>query len=265
MRCAGREAGRADGQEREVSMMQRWPVRRPRPYRQRDHSVAPLITGQRIMDCFFPLLKGGKAAVPGPFGAGKTMVQQQIARWANADIVLYVGCGERGNELVDILQSFPKLRDPHTGRSLMERTLLVANTSNMPVVAREASVYTAVTIAEYYRQMGLNVMLLADSTSRWAQALREVSGRLEEIPGEEAFPAYLESVIAAFYERGGAVKLHDGSIGSVTIGGTVSPAGGNFEEPVRSNTLTPWMKLGLLFLLSCGREKNVVEYQPVAR
>lgn len=226
----------ADGQVRELTLYHRWPVRSPRPYHRRDNAVAPLITGQRILDTFFPLLKGGKAAVPGPFGAGKTMVQQQIARWSNADIVIYVGCGERGNELVDILESFPGLTDPHTGRSLMERTLLVANTSNMPVVAREASIYVGVTIAEYYRDQGYDVVMVADSTSRWAEALREVAGRLGQMPVEEGYPAYLASRLAAFYERAGRVETLSGDRGSVTLIGAVSPPGGDFSEPVTSHT-----------------------------
>lgn len=224
------------GRTHALKLYHRWPVRTPRPYRQRDHAVAPLLTGQRILDTFFPLLKGGKAAVPGPFGAGKTMVQQQIARWANADIVIYVGCGERGNELVDILESFPKLIDPRSGRSLMERTLLVANTSNMPVVAREASVYVGVTLAEYYRDQGHDVVLVADSTSRWAEALREVGGRLGQMPVEEGYPAYLASRLAAFYERAGRVEALAGGRGSITLIGAVSPPGGDFSEPVTTHT-----------------------------
>jgi V/A-type H+-transporting ATPase subunit A len=202
----------------------------------RDHAVEPLVTGQRILDTFFPLLKGGKGAVPGPFGAGKTMLQQQIARWANADIVIYVGCGERGNELVDVLESFPELLDPYSGRSLMERTLLVANTSNMPVVAREASIYVGVTIAEYYRDQGYDVVMVADSTSRWAEALREVGGRLGQMPVEEGYPAYLASRLAAFYERAGRVVTLAEARGSVTVIGAVSPPGGDFSEPVTSHT-----------------------------
>ncbi len=225
-----------DGEERSLQMYHRWPVRTPRPYRQRDDAVAPLLTGQRILDTFFPLLKGGKAAVPGPFGAGKTMVQQQIARWANANVVIYVGCGERGNELVDILESFPKLTDPHSKRSLMERTFLVANTSNMPVVAREASIYVGVTMAEYYRDQGYDVVMVADSTSRWAEALREVSGRLGQMPVEEGYPAYLASRLATFYERAGRVETLAGDRGSVTLIGAVSPPGGDFSEPVTSHT-----------------------------
>lgn len=219
-----------------LRMYHKWPVRYPRPYSDRDNSSQPLLTGQRILDTFFPLLKGGKAAVPGPFGAGKTMVQQQIARWANADIVLYVGCGERGNELVDILESFPKLKDPYSGRSLMERTFLVANTSNMPVVAREASIYVGVTMAEYYRDQGFDVVMVADSTSRWAEALREVAGRLGQMPVEEGYPAYLSSRLAAFYERAGAVTTLAGDTGSVSLIGAVSPPGGDFSEPVTSHT-----------------------------
>ncbi len=227
---------RADGHVHSLSMFHRWPVRKPRPYVQRDNSGEPLLTGQRVLDTFFPLLKGGKAAVPGPFGAGKTMVQQQIARWANADIVLYVGCGERGNEMVDILESFPELVDPHTKRSLMERTFLVANTSNMPVVAREASIYVGVTMAEYYRDQGYDVVMVADSTSRWAEALREVAGRLGQMPVEEGYPAYLASRLAAFYERAGSVETLAGNHGSVTLIGAVSPPGGDFSEPVTSHT-----------------------------
>jgi V/A-type H+-transporting ATPase subunit A len=224
------------GQTRRLQMYHRWPVRTPRPYLRRDDGVAPLITGQRVIDTFFPQLKGGKGAVPGPFGAGKTVVQQQIARWSNADIVIYVGCGERGNELVDVLETFPKLDDPYTGRKLMERTLLVANTSNMPVVAREASVYVGITMAEYYRDMGYDVVMLADSTSRWAEALREVSGRLGQMPVEEGYPAYLASRLAAVYERAGRVETQGAGSGSVTLIGAVSPPGGDFSEPVTSHT-----------------------------
>jgi len=225
-----------DGTIGELKLFQRWPVRIPRPYLKRDDVVAPLLTGQRILDTFFPLVKGGRAAVPGPFGAGKTMVQQQIARWADADIVIYVGCGERGNELVDILESFPKLTDPNTGRSLMERTLLVANTSNMPVVAREASIYVGVTLAEYYRDQGYDVVMVADSTSRWAEALREVAGRLGQMPVEEGYPAYLASRLAAFYERAGRVQTLAGGNGSISLIGAVSPPGGDFSEPVTGHT-----------------------------
>lgn len=224
------------GAVRELKLFHRWPVRTPRPYRRRDEAAEPLLTGQRILDTFFPLVKGGRAAVPGPFGAGKTMVQQQIARWSDADIVIYVGCGERGNELVDILESFPKLVDPRSGRSLMERTLLVANTSNMPVVAREASIYVGITLAEYYRDQGYDVVLVADSTSRWAEALREVAGRFGQMPVEEGYPAYLASRLAAFYERAGRVETFAGANGSITLIGAVSPPGGDFSEPVTSHT-----------------------------
>jgi len=228
----------AAGGRREVAMLQRWPVKRPiRCYAERLRPTEQLVTKMRVLDTFFPVAKGGTYCIPGPFGAGKTVLQQLTSRHADVDVVIVAACGERAGEVVETLREFPVLTDPRTGRSLMERTVIICNTSSMPVAAREASVYTAVTIAEYYRQMGLQVLLLADSTSRWAQALREVSGRLEEIPGEEAFPAYLESVIAAFYERAGCVRLNDGSMGSVTIGGTVSPAGGDFEEPVTQSTL----------------------------
>jgi len=224
------------GDIHELKLFHRWPVRTPRPYLRRDDAVAPLLTGQRILDTFFPVVKGGRAAVPGPFGAGKTMVQQQIARWSDASIVIYVGCGERGNEMVDILESFPLLTDPNTGRSLMERTLLVANTSNMPVVAREASIYVGVTLAEYYRDQGYDVVMVADSTSRWAEALREVAGRLGQMPVEEGYPAYLASRLAAFYERSGRVQTLAGASGSITLIGAVSPPGGDFSEPVTSHT-----------------------------
>ena len=227
----------ADG-DVDVTMLQRWPVKRPiRCYEERLRPAEQLVTKMRILDTFFPVAKGGTYCIPGPFGAGKTVLQQLVSRHADVDVVVIAACGERAGEVVETLREFPVLTDPRTGRSLMERTVIICNTSSMPVAAREASVYTAVTIAEYYRQMGLHALLLADSTSRWAQALREMSGRLEEIPGEEAFPAYLESVIAAFYERAGSVRLGDGAIGSVTIGGTVSPAGGDFEEPVTQSTL----------------------------
>jgi V/A-type H+-transporting ATPase subunit A len=225
-----------DGRVEKLRLYHRWPVRIPRPFRQRDHAVAPLITGQRILDTFYPLLKGGKAAIPGPFGAGKTMLQQQIARWCNAEIVIYVGCGERGNELTDVLESMPGLTDPRSGRPLMERTLLVANTSNMPVVAREASIYVGITLAEYFRDQGLDVVMVADSTSRWAEALREVAGRLGQMPVEEGYPAYLGSRLAAFYERAGRVETLAGNHGSVTLIGAVSPPGGDFSEPVTSHT-----------------------------
>jgi V/A-type H+-transporting ATPase subunit A len=221
-----------------LDMIFEWPVKRPiTAYAERLRPSTPLITKVRIIDTFFPVALGGTYCIPGPFGAGKTVLQQLTSRYAEVDIVLIAAVGERAGEVVETLREFPELIDPRTGRSLMERTVIISNTSSMPVAAREASVYTAVTIAEYYRQMGLNILLLADSTSRWAQAMREMSGRLEEIPGEEAFPAYLESVIASFYERAGQVRLKDGKLGSVTIGGTVSPAGGNFEEPVTQATL----------------------------
>ena len=226
------------GHVHEVTMLQRWPVKVPvLAYAERLRPTEPLVTKIRIIDTFFPVARGGTYCIPGPFGAGKTVLQQLTSRHAEVDIVVIAACGERAGEVVETLREFPELTDPRTGKSLMERTVIICNTSSMPVAAREASVYTAVTIASYYRQMGLNVLLLADSTSRWAQALRETSGRLEEIPGEEAFPAYLGSVIAGFYERGGVVRLKDGRTGSVTIGGTVSPAGGNFDEPVTQATL----------------------------
>jgi V/A-type H+-transporting ATPase subunit A len=226
----------AHGMVRKLKFYQRWPVRIPRPYRRRDHAVLPLVTGQRILDTFFPLLKGGKAAIPGPFGAGKTVLQHQIARWCNAQIVIYVGCGERGNELVDVLETMPQIMDPHTGKPLMERTMLVANTSNMPVVAREASVYVGITLAEYFRDQGYDVVMVADSTSRWAEALREVAGRLGQMPVEEGYPAYLASKLSAFYERAGRVETLAGDHGSVTLIGAVSPPGGDFSEPVTSHT-----------------------------
>jgi V/A-type H+/Na+-transporting ATPase subunit A len=226
------------GREHSVTLQQRWPVKQPlNVSRHRKMPSQPLVTGVRIIDSMFPIVRGGTYCIPGPFGAGKTVLQQITSRYAEVDIVVIAACGERAGEVVETLRTFPELEDPRTGRSLMERTIIICNTSAMPVAAREASVYTAATLAEYYRQMGLNVLLLADSTSRWAQAMREVSGRLEEIPGEEAFPAYLESRIAGFYERAGEIELRDGRIGSVTIGGTVSPAGGNFEEPVTQGTL----------------------------
>ncbi|MDR1971532.1 MAG: V-type ATP synthase subunit A [Treponema sp.] len=221
-----------------VAMSFHWPVKRPVDcFEERLKPAEPMVTRVRLIDTFFPVARGGTYCIPGPFGAGKTVLQQITSRHADVDIVILAACGERAGEVVETLKEFPELTDPRTGRSLMERTVIICNTSSMPVAAREASVYTAATLAEYYRQMGLNVLLLADSTSRWAQAMREMSGRLEEIPGEEAFPAYLESTIASFYERAGIVRLRDGSIGSVTIGGTVSPAGGNFEEPVTQATL----------------------------
>jgi V/A-type H+-transporting ATPase subunit A len=221
-----------------VSLSFRWPVKRPIDcFVERYMPTEPMVTRVRLIDTFFPVARGGTYCIPGPFGAGKTVLQQITSQHADVDIVILAACGERAGEVVETLKEFPELKDPKTGHSLMERTIIICNTSSMPVASREASVYTAVTLAEYYRQMGLNVLLLADSTSRWAQAMREMSGRLEEIPGEEAFPAYLESTIASFYERAGTVRLRDGSVGSVTIGGTVSPAGGNFEEPVTQATL----------------------------
>ena len=226
------------GREIPLSMSFKWPVKRAvRCYSERLAPIETMETKVRLIDSFFPVAKGGTYCTPGPFGAGKTVLQHTTSKYADVDIVIIAACGERAGEVVETITEFPELTDPRTGRSLMERTIIICNTSSMPVASREASVYTSVTLAEYYRQMGLNVLLLADSTSRWAQALREMSGRLEEIPGEEAFPAYLESYIAAFYERAGYVRLPDGSTGSVTIGGTVSPAGGNFEEPVTQATL----------------------------
>ncbi len=228
----------AKGHTQNVCMSFKWPVKRAvKCYEERLKPEEPMITKLRIIDTLYPVAKGGTYCIPGPFGAGKTVLQHTTSRNADVDIVIIAACGERAGEVVETLTEFPELTDPRTGRSLMERTIIICNTSSMPVASREASVYTGVTLAEYYRQMGLNVLLLADSTSRWAQAMREMSGRLEEIPGEEAFPAYLESTIASFYERAGIVKLRDGNIGSVTIGGTVSPAGGNFEEPVTQATL----------------------------
>lgn len=226
------------GEERVITMVQEWPVKIPIScYKEKLMPTEPMITQMRTIDTFFPVAKGGTFCTPGPFGAGKTVLQHSISRNAEADVVIIAACGERAGEVVEILREFPHLEDPRTGKPLIDRSIIICNTSSMPVAAREASVYTAVTLAEYYRQMGLNVLLLADSTSRWAQALREMSGRLEEIPGEEAFPAYLESLIASFYERAGLVVLNDGSKGSITIGGAVSPAGGNFEEPVTQATL----------------------------
>ena len=226
------------GVEKELTMVQSWPVKKAITcYDQRLRPDEPLITKIRCIDTFLPVAKGGTFCVPGPFGAGKTVLQHMEAKNADVDVVIIVACGERAGEVVEVLKEFPELVDPRTGRSLMERTIIICNTSSMPVASREASVYTGMTIAEYYRQMGLSVLLLADSTSRWAQAMREMSGRLEEIPGEEAFPAYLESVIASFYERAGKVRLYDGRVASITVGGTVSPAGGNFEEPVTQATL----------------------------
>lgn len=227
-----------DGRHHDITMRQFWPVKIPiRAYREKLRPEAPLVTKMRLIDSLFPVALGGTYCIPGPFGAGKTVLQQLTSRHAEVDVVIIAACGERAGEVVETLKTFPAITDPRTGRSLIDRTVIICNTSSMPVAARESSVYTAVTIAEYYRQMGLSVLLLADSTSRWAQAMREMSGRLEEIPGEEAFPAYLESRIASFYERAGLVRLYDGSLGSVTIGGAVSPAGGNFEEPVTQATL----------------------------
>jgi V/A-type H+-transporting ATPase subunit A len=227
---------RTESGEQELTMLQRWPVRRPRPYRSRLAPTEPLITGQRVMDTFFPLAKGGAAAIPGGFGAGKTVSQHQIAKWSDTQVVVYIGCGERGNEMTEVLQEFPELVDPRSGRPLMERTVLIANTSNMPVAAREASIYTGITIAEYYRDMGYHVALMADSTSRWAEALREISGRLEEMPAEEGYPAYLAARLAEFYERAGYVETLNGQHGSVSIIGAVSPPGGDFSEPVTQHT-----------------------------
>lgn len=225
--------------ETDVKMMQVWPIRIPRPVTKQLIPTEPLITGQRVIDTFFPVVKGGTAAVPGPFGAGKTVVQHQLAKWSDADIIIFIGCGERGNEMTDVLSEFPELMDPKTGKPLMERTTLIANTSNMPVAAREASVYTGITIAEYFRDMGYKVALMADSTSRWAEALREMSGRLEEMPGEEGYPAYLGSRTASFYERAGYVQClgNDNREGSLTVIGAVSPPGGDLSEPVTQNTL----------------------------
>ncbi|MBC3937295.1 MULTISPECIES: V-type ATP synthase subunit A [Anaerotruncus] len=229
----------ANGTEQPLTLMQRWPVRRGRPYKEKLSPDMPLVTGQRVIDALFPIAKGGVAAVPGPFGSGKTVIQHQLAKWAEADIVVYIGCGERGNEMTDVLNEFPELKDPKTGRSLMERTVLIANTSDMPVAAREASIYTGITIAEYFRDMGYSVALMADSTSRWAEALREMSGRLEEMPGEEGYPAYLGSRLAQFYERAGRVITlgSEGREGSLSAIGAVSPPGGDISEPVSQATL----------------------------
>jgi V/A-type H+-transporting ATPase subunit A len=224
------------GGPREVTMLQRWPVRTPRPIRERLRIAEPLITGQRIIDTFFPLGKGGAAAIPGGFGTGKTITQHQLAKWSDAEIIVFIGCGERGNEMTEVLREFPELKDPRSGRPLMERTILIANTSNMPVAAREVSIYTGITLAEYYRDMGLNVAVFADSTSRWAEALRELAARLEEMPAEEGFPATLPTRLAQFYERGGAVTTLGGDRGSVSIVGAVSPPGGDFSEPVTQHT-----------------------------
>jgi len=220
----------------ELTLVQNWPIRTPRPYNKRLAIDRPLVTGQRVIDTLFPIAKGGTAAIPGGFGTGKTMTQHQLAKWSDADIIVYIGCGERGNEMTEVLEDFPKLIDPKSGRPLMERTVLIANTSNMPVAAREASIYTGITLAEYYRDMGYHVAIMADSTSRWAEALREISGRLEEMPAEEGFPAYLPSRLAGFYERAGYIQNLNGTEGSVTIIGAVSPQGGDFSEPVTQNT-----------------------------
>ena len=225
-----------DGSRKELTMTQRWPIRVPRPVSQRFPASVPLVTGQRILDTMFPIAKGGTAAIPGGFGTGKTMTQHQIAKWADADIIIYIGCGERGNEMTQVLEEFSELVDPKSGNPLMDRTTLIANTSNMPVAAREASIYTGLTLAEYYRDMGYDVAIMADSTSRWAEALRELSGRLEEMPAEEGFPAYLASRLSAFYERAGMMQTLNGESGSVSIIGAVSPQGGDFSEPVTQNT-----------------------------
>ncbi len=226
----------ANGDEQELTLCQKWPIRTPRPCRQRLHGTRPLITGQRIIDTVLPIAKGGTAAIPGGFGTGKTMTQHQLAKWCDADIIVYIGCGERGNEMTQVLEEFSELIDPHTQRPLTDRTVLIANTSNMPVAAREASIYTGITLAEYYRDMGYHIAIMADSTSRWAEALREISGRLEEMPAEEGFPAYLPSRISEFYERAGYVENLNGTEGSVTIIGAVSPQGSDFSEPVTQNT-----------------------------
>ncbi|HNV69016.1 MAG TPA: V-type ATP synthase subunit A [Candidatus Ozemobacteraceae bacterium] len=250
-----------NGTKRSLNMINRWPVRIPLGiYKERLVPSQPLVTKQRIIDTFFPIMLGGTYCIPGPFGAGKTVLQQITSRHAEIDIVIVAACGERAGEVVETLVEFPHLKDPRTGRTLMERTIIICNTSSMPVAARESSVYTGVTLGEYYRQIGLNVLVLADSTSRWAQALREMSGRLEEIPGDEAFPAYLESSIARFYERGGQVRLPDGRLSSLTIGGTVSPAGGNFEEPVTQGTLkVVGAFLGLSYARSYARRFPAID------
>ncbi len=228
-----------NGEQKTVTMLRKWPVRKGRPYKEKMSPTMPMVTGQRVIDTLFPIAKGGVAAVPGPFGSGKTVVQHQLAKWADADIIVYVGCGERGNEMTDVLKEFPELKDPKTGASLMKRTVLIANTSDMPVAAREASIYTGITIAEYFRDMGYSVAIMADSTSRWAEALREMSGRLEEMPGDEGYPAYLASRLAEFYERAGIVKLlgQEEKVGSITAIGAVSPPGGDLSEPVAQATL----------------------------
>ena len=228
------------GKTHDIFLAQSWPIRTPRPVKKKIIPQMPLVTGQRVVDTFFPVAKGGTAAIPGPFGSGKSVAQQQIAKWADADVIVYIGCGERGNEMTDVLLEFPELEDPNTGQSLMKRTILIANTSNMPVAAREASVYTGMTIAEYYRDMGYSVALMADSTSRWAEALREMSGRLEEMPGDEGYPAYLGSRTAQFYERAGIIETAGtkSRMGSLTAIGAVSPPGGDLSEPVTQNTLS---------------------------
>lgn len=230
---------RSGDETREICMLQKWPVRKGRPYQEKMSPSMPMVTGQRVIDTLFPVAKGGVAAVPGPFGSGKTVVQHQLAKWADADIIVYIGCGERGNEMTDVLNEFPELKDPKTGEPLMKRTVLIANTSDMPVAAREASIYTGITIAEYFRDMGYNIAIMADSTSRWAEALREMSGRLEEMPGEEGYPAYLSSRLAEFYERAGIVRVcgQEERFGSITAIGAVSPAGGDLSEPVAQATL----------------------------
>ena len=232
---------KTDGEDLELTMMQKWPVRKGRPYKEKLDPEVPLLTGQRINDTFFPIAKGGTGAIPGGFGTGKTVMQHQLARWSDAQVIVYIGCGERGNEMTEVLEDFPKLIDPYSGEKLMERSTLIANTSNMPVAAREASIYTGITLAEYYRDMGYDTAIQADSTSRWAEALREISGRLEEMPGEEGYPAYLATRLADFYERAGRVKTlcsdSEDRIGSVTVVGAVSPPGGDFSEPVTQNTL----------------------------
>ena len=227
------------GNKNNIIMLQKWPVRKPRPYKQKLPPFEPLITGQRVIDTFFPIAKGGTACIPGPFGSGKTVVQHQISKWCNAEIIIFIGCGERGNEMTDVLLEFPELKDPSTGKPLIERTILIANTSNMPVAAREASVYTGITLAEYFRDMGYNVSLMADSTSRWAEAMREISGRLEEMPGEEGYPAYLGTRISSFYERSGRTVClgSDSREASLSVIGAVSPPGGDLSEPVTQNTL----------------------------
>jgi len=226
-------------EEKEITILQHWPVRRMRPYREQIEPDEPLVTGQRVIDTFFPIAKGGTACIPGPFGSGKTVIQHQLSKWVDAQIIVFVGCGERGNEMTDVLREFPKLKDPRTGKPLMQRTILIANTSNMPVAAREASIYTGITLAEYYRDMGYDVALMADSTSRWAEALREMSGRLEEMPGEEGYPAYLPSRLAEFYERAGKVITlgKDKRVASLSAIGAVSPPGGDLSEPVTQATL----------------------------